>query len=101
MESFVHSDDHGAIEALIHRQFASLSWAPGNLADWEGFAADFFPQASLYPSARPACAWLRVRPSAGRLTAVRVSSRARGWVESASRPVTVPAVVLVRSGGGC
>jgi hypothetical protein len=54
MESFVHSDDHGAIEALIHRQFASLSWAPGKLADWEGFAADFFPQASLYPSARPA-----------------------------------------------
>ena len=53
-ESFIHSDDHGAIEALIHRQFASLSWAPGKLADWEGFAADSFPQASLYPSARPA-----------------------------------------------
>ena len=44
MESFIHSDDHGAIEALIHRQFASLSWAPGKLADWEGFAADSFPQ---------------------------------------------------------
>jgi hypothetical protein len=54
MESFVHSDDHGAIEALIHRQFASLSWSAGKLADWEGFAADFFPEASLYPSARPA-----------------------------------------------
>ena len=54
LESFIHSDDHGAIEALIHRQFASLSWAPGKLAEWEGFAADSFPQASLYPSARPA-----------------------------------------------
>ena len=48
------SDDVRAIEALIARQFASLSWAPGTSADWDGFAADFFPEASLYPAARPA-----------------------------------------------
>ena len=47
-------DDVEAIEAIIAQQFASLSWTPGRSADWNGFAADFFPEASLYPAARPA-----------------------------------------------
>ena len=41
------------IEQLIARQFGSLSWSPGTSADWDAFAADFLPGASLYPSARP------------------------------------------------
>jgi ketosteroid isomerase-like protein len=49
-----HSDDVRAIQALIARQFASLSWSPGKPADWEAFAADFYPDAALYPAARPA-----------------------------------------------
>jgi len=49
-----HEDDVRAIEALVARQFASLSWAPGTSADWAAFAADFLPDASLYPAARPA-----------------------------------------------
>jgi hypothetical protein len=49
-----HRDDVQAIEAVIARQFASLSWTPGTSADWDGFAADFLPEASLYPAARPA-----------------------------------------------
>jgi hypothetical protein len=54
MDADTHRDDVQAIEAVIARQFASLSWAPGTSADWDGFAADFFPEASLYPAARPA-----------------------------------------------
>jgi ketosteroid isomerase-like protein len=48
------SADIRAIQALIARQFASLSWAPGEPANWEAFAADFHPDAALYPAARPA-----------------------------------------------
>lgn len=47
-------DDVRAIEALIARQFASLTWAPGRDGDWDGFARDFLPGAPLFPSARPA-----------------------------------------------
>jgi Domain of unknown function (DUF4440) len=54
MQTDEHRDDIQAIEALVARQFASLNWAPGTTADWDAFAADFFPEASLYPSARPA-----------------------------------------------
>jgi len=54
MEANEHGDDVQAIEAVIARQFASLNWTPGKAADWDGFTADFFPEASLYPSARPA-----------------------------------------------
>jgi ketosteroid isomerase-like protein len=54
MEADAHRDDVQAIEAAIARQFASLCWTPGTPADWAGFAADFFPEASLYPAARPA-----------------------------------------------
>jgi hypothetical protein len=49
-----HSDDIAAIEALIARQFGSLSWRPDASAEWDAFAADFLPEASLYPAARPA-----------------------------------------------
>jgi hypothetical protein len=49
-----HRDDIEAIEALIARQFSSLNWSPGTSADWNAFAADFLPEASLYPSSRPA-----------------------------------------------
>src|SRR4051812_14840948 len=54
MEADEHRGDVQTIEAVIARQFASLNWAPGRSADWDGFIADFFPEASLYPSARPA-----------------------------------------------
>ena len=54
MEADEHRDDVQAIEAVIARQFASLSWTPGASAAWDRFAADFFPEASLYPAARPA-----------------------------------------------
>jgi hypothetical protein len=54
----MHPDEHDAdiqaIEQVIARQFASLSWAPGSTADWTAFAADFASEASLYPAARPA-----------------------------------------------
>jgi hypothetical protein len=46
-------DDIQAIEALVARQFASLNWQPGSSADWDAFSAEFFADASLYPSARP------------------------------------------------
>jgi ketosteroid isomerase-like protein len=49
-----HSDDVRAIQALIARQFASVGWARDKPADWEAFAADFYPEAALYPAARPA-----------------------------------------------
>jgi ketosteroid isomerase-like protein len=48
-----YANDIRAIEALIARQFASVCWGPGRPADWGAFAADFFPDAALYPSARP------------------------------------------------
>lgn len=49
-----YDEDVRAIEALIDRQFASLSWARGEPADWERFAADFVDDAPLYAAARPA-----------------------------------------------
>jgi hypothetical protein len=48
------SDDEVEICALIERQFASLSWTPQSPADWDGFAADFLPDAKLWPATRPA-----------------------------------------------
>jgi hypothetical protein len=42
-----------AIKAIIARQFASLNWTRGTPADWNAFAADFLPSATLYPAARP------------------------------------------------
>jgi hypothetical protein len=54
MQNDDQAQDLKAIKAVIARQFASLEWRPGTTADWNGFAADFFPDASLYPAARPA-----------------------------------------------
>jgi hypothetical protein len=54
MQGSDYSDDVRAIEALIGRQFASLTWTPDRPGDWDLFAADFFPDAALYPAARPA-----------------------------------------------
>lgn len=47
-------DDIREIEALIARQFASLNWTTEAPANWDVFASDFFPEAALYPAARPA-----------------------------------------------
>lgn len=41
------TDDKRAIEALIRRQFESLQWAPDRAGDWDGFTADFHPEATL------------------------------------------------------
>jgi ketosteroid isomerase-like protein len=47
-------DDIRAIEAIIARQFQSLNWTPAKPGDWDTFAGDFYPDASLFPAARPA-----------------------------------------------
>ncbi len=47
-------DDVRAIEALIGAHFDALRWSPGTRPDWAKFAADFLPDASLFPAARPA-----------------------------------------------
>lgn len=48
------ADDIRAIEALISRQFASMTWNAGEAGDWETFSKDFHPDATLFPAARPA-----------------------------------------------
>lgn len=45
--------DIRAIEALIRRQAECLAWAPGRAGDWDGFARDFLPGATLIQSPRP------------------------------------------------
>src|SRR3989337_1928074 len=47
------TDDLHAIKTLIGGHFDALRWAPGTEADWATFAADFLPEASLFPAARP------------------------------------------------
>ena len=47
-------DDIKAIEALISRQLAGLSWSSGGTGDWAALSADFLQGAALYPAARPA-----------------------------------------------
>jgi ketosteroid isomerase-like protein len=54
METHEPGDDVRAIEAVNARQFGSLNWSPGASGDWETVAADFHPDASLFPAARPA-----------------------------------------------
>jgi hypothetical protein len=46
-------DDVQAIEDLIARQFASMSWEAGAAPDLEKFRSDFLPGAMLFASARP------------------------------------------------
>ena len=47
------NDDVRAIETLIGAHFQGLHWTPTTRADWTTFAADFLPDASLFPAARP------------------------------------------------
>ncbi len=46
--------DEKAVRALIGAHFQGLKWTPTTQADWSTFAADFLPDASLFPAARPA-----------------------------------------------
>ena len=48
------NDDEKAIRTLIGAHFQGLKWTPTTQADWLAFAADFLPDASLFPAARPA-----------------------------------------------
>lgn len=47
-------EDYRAIEAIVRRQFASLSWPDGAAPDIGRFVADFLPEAQLFAAARPA-----------------------------------------------
>jgi hypothetical protein len=47
------ANDLQAIKALIGAHFDALHWNTGTGPDWETFAADFLPDASLYGAARP------------------------------------------------
>ncbi|WP_397544780.1 nuclear transport factor 2 family protein [Roseovarius salis] len=47
------NDDVAAIRAAIARQFDSISWSAERSPDWETFADDFLPDATLFPAARP------------------------------------------------
>jgi len=46
--------DEDAIRTLIGSHFEGLKWTPITSPDWVTFAADFLPDASLFPAARPA-----------------------------------------------
>ena len=46
--------DEAVIRTLIGAHFQGLKWTPASQADWSTFAADFLPDASLFPAARPA-----------------------------------------------
>ena len=46
--------DEKAIRTLIGAHFQGLKWTPTAQANWSTFAADFLPDASLFPAARPA-----------------------------------------------
>ena len=48
------NNDMSVIAEIITRQFASLTWNSGTAGNWAAFASDFFPDAALYPAARPA-----------------------------------------------
>lgn len=48
------NDDARAIRTLIGAHFQGLRWTPTTRPDWAAFTADFLPDASLFPAARPA-----------------------------------------------
>ncbi|MEE8455773.1 MAG: hypothetical protein V3R90_13695 [Limibaculum sp.] len=48
------TSDEDAIRTLIGSHFEGLKWTPITSPDWVTFAADFLPDASLFPAARPA-----------------------------------------------
>ncbi len=54
MDTREDTGDEKAIRALIGAHFQGLKWTPASRADWAKFAADFLPDASLFPAARPA-----------------------------------------------
>lgn len=47
------NDDARAIRTLIGAHFQGLRWSPSTRPDWTAFTADFLPDASLFPAARP------------------------------------------------
>ncbi len=54
MDNRSDSGDEGAIRTLIGAHFEGLRWTPTTRPDWATFSADFLPDASLFPAARPA-----------------------------------------------
>ena len=54
MDRHKREGDEEAIRALIGAHFEGMKWSPDTQANWAAFAADFLPQASLFPAARPA-----------------------------------------------
>jgi hypothetical protein len=54
MAALEQNDDLQAIRSLIGAHFRGLRWAPDTRPDWVTFSADFLPDASLFPAARPA-----------------------------------------------
>lgn len=54
MAALEQNDDLQAIRSLIGAHFQGLRWTPTTGADWTTFSADFLPDASLFPAARPA-----------------------------------------------
>lgn len=53
MTAIDQADDVQAIKRLIGSHFESLRWTPNTRPDWATFSADFLPDASLFPAARP------------------------------------------------
>jgi hypothetical protein len=54
MDNHEFTEDENAIRILIGAHFQGLKRTPTIQADWTTFAADFLPDASLFPAARPA-----------------------------------------------
>ncbi len=54
MDNREGTGDENVIRALIDAHFQGLKWTPTTRADWAKFGADFLPDASLFPAARPA-----------------------------------------------
>jgi hypothetical protein len=54
MAAVDENDDLQAIKSLIGAHFRGLRWTPTTRPDWAMFSADFLPDASLFPAARPA-----------------------------------------------
>src|SRR3989337_116710 len=53
MAALDQDDDVRAIKSLIGAHFRGLRWTPDTRPDWSTFSADFLPDASLFPAARP------------------------------------------------
>jgi len=53
MDMRKNSEDEQAIRELIGAHFSGLKWNPATQADWASFSADFLPEATLFPAARP------------------------------------------------